>query len=298
VPDLPFAYRKKPPEVAVRLLGGSQFGYVGVAQLHQLGFSDAAITRRVQAGRWVRAHRGVILVGHATSDYRGRAWAAQLAYGSAAVVSHQAAGTLWEIVRYDGPVHLTLPRRRRPRPGIVAHESRSLVAEQVRIHYGLRITNPIRTLVDLADTFTTDQLERALSEAHRLGYVDRHATDFGRHPGRRGLVHVLRRGARMTRSQIERRFLNALRAAGDIPLPLANERLHGYEADFYWPQFALVVEIDAYATHGDRLSFERDRRKQTAYALAGIALVRITEETLPAAVATVRRLISDRTGRL
>ena len=94
----------------------------------------------------------------------------------------------------------------------------------------------------------------------------------------------------MTRSQIERRFLRDLRNALDIPLPLTNHWMHGYEADFYWADANLVVEIDDYLTHGDRLAFERDRRKQTAYALEGLQMIRITEETLPGAVATVRRL--------
>lgn len=106
------------------------------------------------------------------------------------------------------------------------------------------------------------------------------------------------RGVRMTRSQIERRFLKDLRGAPDIPLPLTNHWMHGYEADFYWPASRLVVEIDDYRTHGDLLAFERDRRKQTAYALAGIQIIRITEATLPRAVATVRALQAARTEML
>lgn len=73
----------------------------------------------------------------------------------------------------------------------------------------------------------------------------------------------------MTHSQIERRFLKDLRAAGDLPLPLTNYWMHGYEADLYWADHGLVIEIDDYLTHGDRVAFERDRRKQTAYALEG-----------------------------
>jgi len=96
----------------------------------------------------------------------------------------------------------------------------------------------------------------------------------------------------MTRSQIERRFLNDLRAARDLPLPLTNHRLHGFEADLYWPEHALVVEIDDYSTHGDRLAFERDRRKQNAYVLAGLGVILLTEETLPGGVATVRPFLT------
>lgn len=297
MPELSLHQREQPPEAALAALAGSQFGVVSVEQLRGLGVSHQMIWRRVRTGRWRRIHRGVVRVGHATTDLRARAWGAQLACGPDAVVSHHTAAALWNLVKdHPGPVHITLPQSRRNRPGLHFHESRS--PNETRIWYGLRITTPIRTLVDLADHVTTDELERALSEAHRLGYVDRHATDFGRHPGRKGLTRVLKRGARMTRSQIERRFLRDLRADSTVPLPLTNERLYGYEADCYWPDHGLVVEIDVYATHGDRLAFERDRRKQTAYALHGIMILRITDETLPGAIAAVRRLISDRSGRL
>ena len=288
----------KPQEAAARILAGSQFGRLSVRQLKDLGFSSRMVDRRVGSGRWRREYRGVILVGHATGDYRGRAWAAQLAYGADAVISHEAAGAIWEIVTYDGPVHVTLPHCRSSRGGTRTHESRTLSADQIRIHYGLRVTNPIRTLVDLADTLTIDELERALSEAHRLGYVQRHGLKAPHAPGRKGLTEVLRRGARMTRSGIESILLNEIRLTPDIPVPVTNHRIGAFEADMYWPDHGLVIEIDTYLTHGDRLSFERDRRKQTAYALSGLTTLRVTEETLPTAVASVRRFISDRSGRL
>lgn len=297
MPDFWPAYGAQSPEAAAIRLAGTQSGRLSVMQLKELGVTKRMIETRVQSGRWRREHRGVILLGHQTADYRGRCWSAQLAYGPDAVISHLAAAAIWGLVQYDGPVHITLPSRRRSRPGILTHESRALAPEQVRIHYGLRITNPLRTLVDCAELLTTDQLEQALSEAHRLGYLQRHGLTV-QSPGRKGETSVLARGARMTRSQIERAFLRDLRAATDIPEPLTNERIHGFEADFFWPQYDLAVEIDVYATHGDRLSFERDRRKQTAYALAGITTLRITEYTLPTAVHTVRRFISDRSGRI
>jgi very-short-patch-repair endonuclease len=298
VPDFSLRYGEQTPEAAAIRLAGSQCGRLSVTQLAELGVTKQMIWRRLQAGRWRREHRGVILVGHETADHRGRCWAAQLAYGPDAVVSHQSAGALWEIVGHDRPVHLTLPHRRRSRDGITSHESRSLADDDVRIHYGLRVTNPLRTLVDLADVLTLHELERALSEAHRLGYVERHSLTAPRTPGRKGLVAVLRRGARMTRSQIERTLLDAIRATADIPLPRTNHRIGDFEADLYWPEYGLVVEIDVYATHGDRLSFERDRRKQTAFALLGLTTLRITEATLPTAIPSIRRWISDHGGRL
>jgi predicted transcriptional regulator of viral defense system len=294
VPDLIRAYREQPPEAAIRALANTQFGRLSVQQLEDLGVSKDAIYRRVKSGRWRRAHHGVIVVGHDVADYRARCWEAQLAYGPDAVISHLSAGALWEVVNYSGTVHLALPHRRRSRRGTKAHESRTLTDEDVRIHHGLRVTNPARTLVDLADLLTRTNLERALSEAHRHGYIDRHALP-PHQPGRRGFAALDRQ---MTRSQLERSFLSAIRRAGDLPLPETNVRLHGFEADAYWPAATLVAEIDHYATHGDRLTFERDRVKQTTYALHGILTVRITAQTLPTAPATIRELISDRSGRI
>ncbi len=240
-------------------------------------------------------YRGVCAYGHPSGRLQARTMAAQLAMGPDAVVSHRTAAALLGIrPEHPGPIEVTLPNWRRNRPGIRAHESRSLTPDDVRIWYGIRVTNVKRTLVDLADVLTADELESALSEAHRLGLIDRATTRFPHDPGRKGLAAVLKRGARMTRSQIERRFLRDLRKAGDVPLPLTNHRMHGFEADCYWPDHALVVEIDDYRTHGDRLAFERDRRKQTAYTLVGLRLLRITEETLPGAVETVRTAMATR----
>jgi len=281
VPDLSDAYRPEPQEVRLARIAAWQFGVVTLEQLRMVGLSDRAVSRRVASGRLHRLHRGVFAIGLPHIGFRGRAMAAQLALGPDAVVSHQSAGAILGIIgEHDGPIHVTLPRDRRDRPGIRVHESRSLRAQDTRIYHNVRVTWVQRTLVDLADVLTIDELERALSEAHRLGFVDRGAR-FPHHPGRKGLAAVLRRGVRMTRSQIERRLLAELRVTGDIALPLTNHRMHGYEADMYWPAHGLVVEIDDYTTHGDRLAFERDRRKQTAYALAGLTVIRITEETLP-----------------
>jgi very-short-patch-repair endonuclease len=50
----------------------------------------------------------------------------------------------------------------------------------------------------------------------------------------------------------------------------------------------VVVEVDAFSTHGDRLAFERDRRKRAALTARGLAVLAITDRRLdgePLAVA-------------
>ena len=54
----------------------------------------------------------------------------------------------------------------------------------------------------------------------------------------------------------------------------------GHRADFYWPEAALVVELDGFAAHGTRGRFESDRRRDRVLARAGSARIRLTANAL------------------
>jgi putative AbiEi antitoxin of type IV toxin-antitoxin system len=288
VPELRSGYEPQHREARLARLVGRQHGVVHFEQLLALGFSRSWIKRAKRSGRLISLHRGVYAVSSLAIGLEGRAMAGQLAGGELATVCRDTAAALLGIRRdRAGPVHLALPHYRRNRRGLVFHEG-TLSHDDTRIWRNITITSVERTLIDLGDTLTTDELEKALSEARRLGHVDFERLKHS--PGRKGMTAVLARGFRMTRSDIERAFLTDLRAAGDVPLPETNVGLHGFEADMYWRAHDLVAEIDDYLTHGDRLAFERDRRKQNAYLLAGLQTLRVTQESLPGAVGAVRAL--------
>ena len=61
----------------------------------------------------------------------------------------------------------------------------------------------------------------------------------------------------MLRSDLERRFRDLVLAAG-LPRPQTNVVVEGYELDCYWEAEGFAVELDTYATHGSRRSFEAD----------------------------------------
>ena len=50
----------------------------------------------------------------------------------------------------------------------------------------------------------------------------------------------------------------------------------GHEVDFYWPAVRLVVEVDGYANHGNRRSFEHDHRRDGDLAANGLRVLRVT----------------------
>ncbi len=66
-----------------------------------------------------------------------------------------------------------------------------------------------------------------------------------------------------------------MRAAG-LPAPETNARIAGLEVDFLWRRERVVAEVDGFAFHSSRASFERDRRRDGRLAERGLRVVRFT----------------------
>jgi len=236
-------------------LATGQSGVVGRAQLASIGFSRREIELLVTAHRLIRIHRGVYAVGHEAVTDRGRIVAALLAAGEGAVASHWTAAALWKLIPSMPPfVDVTLTDRRpRQREGIRIHHAGAL--ETTRLQ-GIAITTPHQTLGDLRGP----DADRATSEALYLGLIDRADAPAGAEP---------------TRSELERKLLPTLQAAG-LPRPLVNHRLGPYTIDFLWPDRKLAVETDGWAGHGHRIAFERDRSRDADLQAQGFAVLRFT----------------------
>ena len=132
------------------------------------------------------------------------------------------------------------------------------------VHWGIPVTTPLRTLLDLFQTLSLDALDAALAEALvrklvRLEDVQARATG--------GLAKLVGTAA-PTRSRLERDCRALLREHG-LPQPLSNGRVEGYEVDLHWPELKLVVEVDGYAVHGHRRAFETDRVRDQELLAAG-----------------------------
>ncbi len=83
------------------------------------------------------------------------------------------------------------------------------------------------------------------------------------------------RGTTYTRSKAERLLRRLLKAAG-LPQPIVNVPLLGYTADFLWREHRLILEVDGYPSHGHKLAFERDRRRDQVHVAAGYTVIRVT----------------------
>jgi len=275
---------------AIAAIAERQGGIVGHDQLYALGLTRAGINRRVHAGRLHARFRGVYAVGHQRLGAEGRRWAAVLACGEGAVLSHRSAGAAWDLVRAaSAAVDVTVGLGGRSRrDGIRLHRTRLLAADEVTELDGLPITTPARTLLDLAATGLRNRpLEAALDRAELLRVLDfaELHTVFARHPKRPGtasLEAVLSRyrpGSVDTKSRLEDLVIELCDRHG-IERPNVNTRIEGKERDFCWPRLALVVEADGYAWHRSPSALNDDRERDVVLTLAGYRVLRFTYEQI------------------
>jgi len=221
------------------------------------------------------------------------------------MLSHDSAAWLWGLqATLASTVDVAIPARGHHKRGIRVHYLPRLVAEDIATSEGLPTTSASRTLLDRATSATHKAVERDLDRAERLGLLELAAIDellmrAGKHPG----IAKLRAGAELhrdpayTRSWLERRFLQLVRKSG-LPIPSTNVFIAGFELDMYWERERFAVELDGYAFHSSRKSFESDRRRQEELKLAGIEMVRFTAQRVidgPREVAgRLSRLLTNR----
>jgi hypothetical protein len=170
------------------------------------------------------------------------------------------------------------------------------------------LTSVPRTLLDLAPAVRSDSLRRMLERCEELKLFDLGPIEslldrtWGHHGwGRLRRAIALYQPVSFTRSQFERRFLEAVLGAG-LPQPATNFVEAGFELDAYWPELRFAVELDTYETHGTRAAFERDRLREEDLKLAGIEMTRVTDVRFgrepEAVLARVARLLQSRRREL
>lgn len=159
-------------------IASSQHGYFTSSQARGCGFGTDLLAYHARAGRFVRVRRGLYRLRDYPSGPHEHVVAAWLAAGNdSAVVSHETALELLELSDViPSAVHLTVPRTRRhlPRiPGAVFHTTtRPLGPDDVIERHGIRLTAPIRSILDAAEAGTApEQIEMAISQAIRRAAV-------------------------------------------------------------------------------------------------------------------------------
>lgn len=270
-------------DTAILALAQRHRGYVTRRELLDLGLSRHGINHRLRLGRLLPVYAGVYAVGHEPARAEDRAFGALLACGARSLLSHGSGVAHWGVSKWRLPFEVTAPSAHR-RPGIRVHRARTLTRRDVRVHRGIRVTSPARTLLDVARRFNDKQLARAVNELRLAGHL--RLPDLGellhrcpRHPGARRLRPFVERPTGPTRSEFEDAFVAFTERYG-LPTPRINVRIAGREVDAFFPDERLIVELDGYEFHSSRESFRENRERDAAMLALGLVTVRITWDRL------------------
>lgn len=231
--------------------------------------------------------------------------AAVLACGDGAILSHSSAAALWRIgfERRDA-IELSLPSpfQKRHR-GLRIYRRPSLNLDRdVTREFGIPVTTPVQTLIDMALRLDRAGIERMINEADKYNLAHppgiRRALD--QRAGESGVAQLRRildrRTFRLTKEELERRFLPLAAKAG-LPVPLTGQWVNEFEVDFYWPDLGLVVETDGLRYHRTPAEQARDRLRDQAHTAAGLTQLRFTHEQVRYEPDYVRRILAQTASR-
>ena len=255
--------------------------------------SDSAIKHAIETGRLLTVFRGVYAVGRRQVGESGRLFAATLACGEGAVISHRSAAVRMGLLD-KGPVSIDLiarGRRGRKIDGIRRHHVQPPQPWETGTLDGVPCTSPARTLVDLAGVVGKRTLRSAFERAAARKLLDLAAIEVSIGAGRRtgtpalrGLLDEWRRAAPALargrlKSPLEAKILPLLAKRG-LPLPLTNapvELTEGrIEVDFLWSHHRFVLEADSRAFHATDVAAERDRWRDRELLRVGYSTLRVT----------------------
>lgn len=169
---------ESPDAYGLFALASEQAGYFTSSQAQAYGYSSQLLSYHAARGRFQRVRRGLYRLRDYPSSPREEIMAAWLAAGKeSALVSHESALEvlgLSDVV--PTTIHLLVPRHRRwlhILPGGTVHTTaHALGPEEIVTREGLRITAPMRTILDVAEAGTApEQVIMAVRQARERGMI-------------------------------------------------------------------------------------------------------------------------------
>jgi hypothetical protein len=281
------------------------------------GLTADQVRARVDAGDYLRLHRGVYTYASAPQSFGRSLTAALLAGGPTARGTGPTAAHVLELPggRPD-PIEITCHRWRRTHrdDALVVHERLRTRKGDVREFGGFRISRPELVVIELMHRCGPLVGERAYHEARRrrlishgsmievfLGHARRGTPGIA---GTRALLDRYEDVGAPTESPRETMLLQALRAAG-LPEPVrqleVRDRLGGLigRADFGYPDEMVTLEYHSRDWHSTPEAVEADERRRNAMLAAGWIPVIARRDDLVErrgreVIAALRRVLSDR----
>jgi very-short-patch-repair endonuclease len=272
----------------------AQYGLFTLGQAVACGINRTTVYRRARLGRYALEHPGVFSFAGLPQSWERSVLAACLAAGAKAVASHRSAARIWGLTGHSDDIfEITVPGPRHPRlRTVTVHRSADLRAEHTTVRRRIPVTNPLRTMVDLAAVLKPDQVEDALDAGlaypslFSVAAVEAMRSQLAQR-GRSG-TGVLRRvleeralGDAVSDSKLERCMGELLRRA-ELPAAVFHyvvctpAGLFLAEVDFAYPDIKLAIEVDGFGAHGTPRAMAKDFVRQNGLVPYGWRVLRFT----------------------
>jgi very-short-patch-repair endonuclease len=261
------------------------YGIIGYIEALNLGATPDMIEWRVVRGEWDRICRGVFRDAARPPGPYQDLRAAWVAIGGQGAVSHASAAFLWALLPSppENP-ELTVPiggRRGFGFANLTIHRSRDLDLSTAVRRNTILVTNPLRTLVDLAGCVPPDQLTSAVDTA----LAGRMLTIAGLEAEIRRRARSGRPGVRLLRRHLASRgfigappasvleaHLRRLILGTGLAVPAVELRVGPdgeYRLDVAWQEILLAIEVDGYVWHFSPEHHARDVTRRNRLQQAG-----------------------------
>lgn len=186
-------------------VAATQDGYFTTKQAKAVGFAEQHHPYHVQAGNWVREHRGIYRLAYYPQADRSDLvvwylWSRGRDEEPQGVYSHQTALSLYELSDINpAKLHMTVPRRFRRNseiPHVLVLHHADLPDGSIDWAFGVRVTRPVDTIADLLrdGSVSRDLLAQAMRDGLKRGLIVMSQFDHPRFDdeSRRGLTELAR----------------------------------------------------------------------------------------------------------
>jgi hypothetical protein len=164
-------------KVRVAQLAAGQFGRITHRQLQRLGVTDSTARDWRRAGYLHPRLPGVHAVGHPGCTVAAELFEAVLFAGPGAMLSHTTAAWWQGLIDHPSPLtHVSTPRRRIARRGIMIHGRRRLTRAT---RNGIPVTTHEQTVFDLAADCIDDPVLASVALAQLRSWITTAATTRG-----------------------------------------------------------------------------------------------------------------------
>jgi predicted transcriptional regulator of viral defense system len=179
---------RKEAERRLHEIAQSQQGFFTTKQAMWAGFSETTHSYHLNAGNWIRERRGIYRLADFPTAERPDLmlwylWSQNRREVPEGTYSHDTALSLHELSDImPSKLHMTVPkefRRMSEIPEVLILHRAQLDPGDIQEIHGVRVTRPLRTIIDLLRTGHVDrsQLKQAVDEAIRRGLIGKWEID-------------------------------------------------------------------------------------------------------------------------